>query len=412
MSGAKLTLFLATLVLAAVVGIMLGGMFYFIVKRRKRAPVEETSKMGFVVDTFHQLVATLKEKEKELQALRARAEERAGTIETYNENILQSVPSGVISMDSLWKVVKANAAAGRILGLSTEDMKSRDFREIFPTEKMRLPDRRGEAQHTTSSGKRLWLGYSLSPLLDSGGAAIGQLFVFTDLTSLKALEDQAELRHRLSSLGEMSAGIAHELKNSMAVISGYTRLLSRQAETSLKETVDSINSEVSVMDRIITDFQGFTRPRELNLSDVSLRPLVEAASQGVLAGRPEVRFSLDVPADLSVEGDEVLLRQALANLIQNAADAMPEGGSLWVAARESDGTVTVTVSDTGHGIGEDVREKIFLPFYTTKEKGTGLGLAIVHRTVVEHSGEIAIESGDGGTTVRIKLRKLQPAIES
>jgi signal transduction histidine kinase len=301
-------------------------------------------------------------------------------------------------------VVKANAAAGRILGLEPGGLRGTDFRELFPDERMRRPDKRGEAQYVTASGKRLWLGYSLSPLVDSGGAEIGRLFVFTDLTGLKALEEQAELRNRLSSLGEMSAGIAHELRNSMGVIGGYMRLLTRQADPSLKETVEAVNSEVGVMDRTITDFQAFSRSRELNLSEVRLRPLAESASQGVLARRPDIEVVLDVPGELSLEGDEVLLRQSLANLIQNAADAMPEGGRVTVSAEASEGGVTVSVLDAGHGIDDEMREKIFLPFFTTKEKGTGLGLAIAHRTVIDHSGDMAVESLEGGgTAFRVTL---------
>ncbi len=404
MPDVKLTLFLATMVLAAALGIVLGAVFFVAMRKRKKSPIEDRpSEVGFVVDTFHELVAKLKGKEKELQALRARAEERAGAIESYNEDILRSVPSGVISMDESWKIVKANAAAGRILGLNADELQGGDFREVFPDERMQVHDRRGESQYITSSGKRLWLGYSLSPLLDAGGQDIGQLFVFTDLTGLKALEGQAELRQRLSSLGEMSAGIAHELKNSMGVIAGYMKLLSRNADPALMETVETVSSEVKVMDRIITDFQGFTRSRELNLSDVKVRDMVEAAAQGATAKSGDIEVSADVPGELTVQGDEVLLRQAFANLIQNAAEAMGDGGRVAVSAEASGDSVTVSVSDTGHGIGEDIREKIFLPFFTTKEKGTGLGLAIVHRTVIDHSGDIELQSDDKGTTVRITL---------
>jgi PAS domain S-box-containing protein len=392
------------MVLAAALGIVLGAVFFVAMRKRKKSPIEErTSEVGFVVDTFHGLVAKLKDKEKELQALRTKAEERAGAIESYNEDILQSVPSGVISMDESWKIVKANAAAGRILGLKADELQDRDFKEVFPDEKMQSHDKRGESQYVTSSGKRLWLGYSLSPLLDAGGRDIGQLFVFTDLTGLKALEGQAELRQRLSSLGEMSAGIAHELKNSMGVIAGYMKLLSRNADPALMETVETVSSEVKVMDRIITDFQGFTRSWELDLSDVKVRDMIETAAQGATAKSGDIEVSADIPGELTIQGDEVLLRQAFANLIRNAAEAMGDGGRVTVSAEASGDNVTVSVSDTGHGIGEDIREKIFLPFFTTKEKGTGLGLAIVHRTVIDHSGDIELQSDDKGTTVRITL---------
>jgi PAS domain S-box-containing protein len=389
--------------MAAALGLMLGAIFYVAIRRRRKSPVEDTSEMGFVVSTFHELVAKLKDKEKELQSLRHQAEERAGTVETYNENILQSVPSGVISMDESWKIVTANPAAESILGLEPGAAQGRDFREIFPDEKMHRPDRRGESQYIASSGRRLWLGYSLSPLYDAAGASIGQLFVFTDLTGFKALEGQAELRKRLSSLGEMSAGIAHELKNSMGVIAGYMKLLEKKADDSIKITVDAVSSEVEVMDRIITDFQGFTRSRELNVTEIKLRELIDAAAHSVTAQREEIEIEVDIPPEFLVEGDDVLLRQAFANLIQNAAEAMGDGGKVLIKFETSDDKVTVSVSDTGHGVSEDVHEKIFLPFFTTKEKGTGLGLAIAQRTVVDHSGDIEIESSDGSTTVRVTL---------
>jgi PAS domain S-box-containing protein len=402
MSDVRLTFFIATLVLAAALGLVLGSVFYAL-RRRRHKPADSDTQVGFMVATFHELVAKLKEKERELHALRKKAEVRAGTVESYSENILQSVPSGVISMDEQWKIVKANSAAARILGRDESALEGKDFREVFPDERMQRPDRRGESMCVAPSGKRLWLGYSLSPLLDAEGNPLGQLFVFTDLTGLKALEGQAKLRDRLSSLGEMSAGIAHELKNSMGVIAGYMKLLERKSDASTKETVAAVSSEVGVMDRIITDFQGYTSSRELNVSDVNLRELVEAAAHGVTSERGEAEVEVDVPGGLSLEGDDVLLRQAFANLIQNAAEAMGDGGKVVVRAETSGEKVTVSVTDTGHGVGDDILEKILLPFFTTKEKGTGLGLAIVQRIVVDHAGDLDIKSGEGGTTVSITL---------
>jgi len=403
MPDVRVTFFIATIVAAAALGMVIGSVFYFIAKRRKEKTADGDTQMGFVVSTFHELVAKLKEKERELQVLREQAEVRAGTVESYNENILQSVPSGVISMDESWHIVKANAAAERILGLDAGALEGKDFREIFPDERMQRPDRRGESKHVTVSGKRLWLGYSLSPLLDDEGNPLGQLFVFTDLTGLKALEGQAELRKRLSSLGEMSAGIAHELKNSMGVIAGYMKLLEKKTDDSMRDTVEAVSSEVSVMDRIITDFQGYTRSRDLNVSEVNLRELAEAAAHGATSEDSGVEIEVDVPEDLSIEADDVLLRQAISNLIRNAAEATGEGGKVAVKAEPAGDTVKLSVSDTGHGIGDDILEKIFLPFFTTKEKGTGLGLAIVQRTVVDHSGDLDIKSGEGGTTITITL---------
>lgn len=374
--------------------------------KKKSVAARPASEVGFVVDTFHELVSALKEKEKELEALRRQAEERAGKAEDYNENILQSVPSGVISLDGAWRVVKVNSSAERILERRAGEIMGRDCRELLGG-LGEEPVERGEMQYMTGSGKRIWLGFSLTPLMDAGGRTIGRLLVFTDLTELKALESQAELRQRLSSLGEMAAGIAHELRNPMGVISGYVRLLSKKVDPSLSQTVEAITKEVSVMDRIVADFLSFARPRELSYAEVDLAALLKLCIDNVTAGpydqrQPQVALESEGP--VRIKGDEVLLRQAFTNLLQNALEATgPEGRvSVGVALREGRQAV-VTVSDTGHGIAEGIRDKVFLPFYTTKEKGTGLGLAIVHRIITSHGGSIDLESTAQGTTFRIML---------
>jgi PAS domain S-box-containing protein len=376
-------------------------------KVKKSLEQKDSSKVGFVVDTFHDLVSQLKEKERELEVLRTKAEDRATAIEGYNENILQSVPSGVISFDEEMRITKINRAAEKILEIKGERIVGKNQREVLnrPITDF-LSDRktieRGEISYTTSSGRRIWLGLTLSPLEDKEGAKIGQILIFTDLTHLKAIESQIELRDRLSSLGEISAGIAHELRNPMAVIAGYTKLMSRKVDSSLKPTADAISKEIAVMDRIISDFLSFAKPAELSMADIDLKKLVEDCATSVLAERDDIVLAIDMEVLPVIRGDEVLLRQAFINLIQNSAEAMPQGGSLTIKASKGD-FIDILVSDTGHGISEDVKDKIFLPFYTTKEKGTGLGLAIVQKIMVSHGGNISIDTSEKGTTFRIKL---------
>ena len=201
-------------------------------KKKAEQEQKDTTQVGFVVDTFHELVSRLKEKERELEGLRSRAEERASSIEVYNENIFQSVPSGVVSFDEDLRITRMNSAALKMLDLQ-EEVVGRYYAEVFqsPIREMiaeRKIRERVETAYIDSSGRRLWIGLALSPLKDSSDAVIGQLLVFTDLTELKAFQSQKELRDRLSTLGEMSAGIAHELRNPMGVISGYTRILQRR----------------------------------------------------------------------------------------------------------------------------------------------------------------------------------------
>jgi signal transduction histidine kinase len=305
-----------------------------------------------------------------------------------------------------------NQAAEKILEINGEKVVGKHQTKVLNKPitdflKDRKPIERGEVIYTTPSGKRIWLGLTLSPLKDKVGSVIGQILVFTDLTHLKAIESQMELRNRLSSLGEISAGIAHEMRNPMAVISGYTKILSKKAEKSLKPTVDAISKEIVVMDRIISDFLSFAKPAVLNMADIDLKTLIENCAASVAGERNDITIKLDVAGLPPVRGDEVLIRQAFSNLIHNSAEAMPQGGDLTITTFSqtgpSRGFLDISVSDTGHGISDDIRDKIFLPFFTTKERGTGLGLAIVHKIVVSHGGSLSVDSGEKGTTFRIRL---------
>ncbi len=379
---------------------------------KKKLERKDVSQVGFVVDTFHELVSKLKEKEKELEVLRQKAEDKALAIEGYNENILQSVPSGVMSFDEKMRITKVNLAAEKIIEIKGEMIVGRHHSEVLskPITDL-LSDgmvvERGQISYTTPSGKRIWLGLTLSPLRDGENRAIGHILIFTDLTHLKAIESQMELRSRLSSLGEISAGIAHEMRNPMGVIAGYTKLLSKKVDNSLKSTVDAISKEIVAMDRIIYDFLSFAKPAELNIADIDLKSIIGNCVAAVIGERANIDLNFDIKGLPNIKGDEVLLRQAFTNLIQNSVEAMSQGGELTIRASTSTGTtgdfLDVLISDTGHGIAEDIMNKIFLPFFTTKEKGTGLGLAIVHKIVISHGGGIFVESGDKGTTFRIRL---------
>jgi PAS domain S-box-containing protein len=404
-----ISLYSAVLIITGAILLFIFRLLLRLSKAKKNQEEKDSSRVGFVVDTFHELVSQLKEKEKELEVLRKKAEDRAEAIEGYNENILQSVQSGVISLDDEMKITKINVAAAKILEISGgsvighyhDSVLNRPITDFLRDRKV---IERGEISYATPSGKRIWLGLTLSPLKNTEGATIGQILIFTDLTHLKAIESQMELRNKLSSLGEISAGIAHELRNPMAVIAGYTRLLSKKADNSLMPTVDAISREIVVMNRIISDFLSFARPVELTVADIDLKAIIEYCVMATAEKRNDVDLRLTIDDLPAIKGDEVLMRQAFINLLQNSLDAMPQGGNLMIMASVSgDDFLDISVSDTGHGISENIRDKIFLPFFTTKEKGTGLGLAIVHKIVVSHGGTIHADSSDKGTVFRLRL---------
>jgi two-component system sensor histidine kinase PilS (NtrC family) len=378
-------------------------------RKKSEQAQKDTSQVGFVVDTFHELVSKLREKERELEALRSLAEERASSVELYNEDIIQSVPSGVVSFDQDLKLTRINASALKILdmpAIKEAQLAGRDYAEVFksPIREMIREQRiveRAEIAYTGSSGKRLWIGLTLSPLRDSSNSVIGRILIFTDLTELKAFQSQEELREKLSNLGEMSAGIAHELRNPLAVISGYTRILLKNVDASLKPAVESIGKEVGVMDRIITDFLSFARPAQPLPGRIDFSGLMENCFVMIREAFPKVVIRADISNLPDITADEVLMRQAISNILQNAAEAMPDGGEITVSYSCNFTDFTLSVADTGHGVPDNIRDRIYLPFYTTKERGTGLGLAIVHRIIDAHGGSIKVDSTSAGAVFSI-----------
>lgn len=379
--------------------------------------------VSFVIASFQSVVRELKEKERELGELKDRAEEKARFIESYNENVLRNVHSGVMTFAADGAMKTMNPAARSILGISGPADIGQDelytgedgwVRELVDaTLKQARPMQRGEGFVTTPSGVSRWIGAGTSPMLGEDGELQGAILVFTDLTEVKQLREKMELKERMTVLGDMSAGIAHELRNPMAVISGYAKLLARRLaeDAELKDAVDSIQVEISGMDELIREFMNFAKPTELNVAEVEILPLLDESIRSVPAGLENVEVSVHADDGLPpVYGDGVLLRQVFVNLVKNAFEAMPTGGTLDINARCVDsaevanaslpsGTyVMVEVSDTGSGIPRDSLAKIFTPFFSTKGRGTGLGLALVQKILVYHGGRASVKSVEGGGT--------------
>jgi PAS domain S-box-containing protein len=436
----------ATALLIKVAGaVMLVVLGYYSVRtviRRQRfpgrpeGPLDETSSM---ITTFHERVRQLKDKEAELERLRAQAEQRAEEIESYNENILQSVTSGVITFNPDHVITTFNHTAERILGLSSSEAVGKSCEEVFGAQSniVQLLDQALSRQSTITrqelriarpsreklDSRRIWVGVSTSLLRDHQDALIGTTFVFTDLTEIKSLQEQIELKRRLTVLGEMSAGIAHEFRNYMGSVMGFAKLLSKKLPASGgpdsgQEMIASIMRELTAMNQLIEQLLSFGRHAELHLEPVALEPLIRRLLDHMIApfDGTKPRVVLSFPSVFpEVRMDEVLMRQALGNLFQNAIEAMPQGGELQVRAailERSDpaGTgrhqkeLSLEVRDTGVGIPKDKMDKIFLPFFTTKEKGTGMGLALVHKIVLSHGGRLEVDSPESrGTTFRIYL---------
>jgi PAS domain S-box-containing protein len=381
----------------------------------QKEETEKATETAFIINAFHDVTKQLKEKEKELERLKSLAEQRAENVESFNENILQCVTSGVMTFDKNGCATTINRAAEDMLGISWAQASGKSCQDIFSNSDIckavrdtidkKMPSTRMEAALERPQG-RAWLGFNTAVLADrQQGEALGVILSFSDLTEVKRLQEEVELKERLTALGEMSAGIAHELRNPMAVILGYLNLLSKKIDPANQNIIRDITSEVNGMNRIIGDLLTFARPASLNRITVNIKELIEGCLSNVFQTKvSDARIAtvsrLD---DVEVLIDEGLMRQAFNNLFQNAVEAMPDGGTLTVEAHGGR-NLNVIVTDTGTGVPPDTVKKIFLPFFTTKDKGVGLGLALVHKIVLSHGGRIEVESAPGkGTTFTVVI---------
>jgi signal transduction histidine kinase len=241
----------------------------------------------------------------------------------------------------------------------------------------------------------------------AGGEALGAACLVSDLTEITHMTAQMRLRENLALLGEMSAGIAHEFKNSLATISGYSQMLTGENDApTTQQFAGKIVAETASLTRIVTDFLNFARPQGLEAETVDLRPLIEDCAREC-----GVALQLDgFPAGLSLRGDATALRQAFSNLLRNSAEAGRNGAPVNVqVSAEVDGhTIRLVFQDDGAGIPSENLSRIFVPFFTTKASGTGLGLALVHRIVTEHGGTVSVASDPSGSRFTLSFPARKP----
>ena len=343
-------------------------------------------------------------------------------LEKVHECIVRSVPSGLITMDVEGRIHSSNPAAERILGLSGADLHGRDARQLLPPLASGLtPEGMEEAESEISlaDGRTRWISVSAAPLRElrsSEGA--GFVVTFSDTTERHLLAEEIHRSERMAAIGQLSAGLAHELRNPLASMSGSIQLLAESPTLDLddRRLMDIVLRETDRLDTLVDDFLRYARPRPLRPIPFDLADTIRASAAllGKSLGGKSASISLSLPDSLTVEADQDQLHQVVWNLLTNAAAALGDEaeGKIGVSLKDNgDGTLTLAVSDTGCGIPPDTLGKIFTPFFTTKQRGTGLGLAIVHGIVKAHGGKIDVHSAPGqGTCFTIVLPCLSPAL--
>ena len=348
---------------------------------------------------------------------------RAEASERLSGQIVASLTAGLVVTDLDGGVQIVNPSSRRLLGLGDgplEGTVTRDARRNLAADRR---DRRMPARSDSRSSGARWswptvrtavthLGVTVSPLVSEAGTPSGVICLFTDLSAIVDLEEQLRLKDTLARLGELTAGLAHEFRNGLATVHGYARLLNLDTlPPQERKYVEGLRTETEALGQVVTNFLNFARPTQLAVTPVDLGQVAQRVAEELQADVTTHGGRLSVSGTWAVvDGDEVLLRQALSNLARNAVEACVGAGivpdvRLEAVTDAATRALRVQVTDNGPGIDPALRERVFRPFFTTKRDGTGLGLALVQKIVVTHNGRVQAGPGSGGvgTTMLVTL---------
>lgn len=362
---------------------------------------------------FRTVAAKLREQDEALGTL-GREGGGLGDLVRFASGAASGMATGVLVVDRRGRIAAMNPAAELLLGVTARDAGGQDLAALARSVSgldtlVRACLEQGQSASREvlafrgDAGRTGHLGVALSPASGFGGEVAGALVLMTDLTEIRQIQEQARLRENLAAVGQLSAGIAHEVRNALGTILGWARMLEKRDDPRVHGPAREILKEVATVRAALDEFLLYARPPEPHRSVLDLESLVRSC---VVAAPPGVQVEVAGTFG-TVTGDEGLVRRVFGNLLQNAADA---GGGDDVSVRISARTtgsgraVQIDVDDDGPGIPAEKRDQVFVPFYTTRARGTGLGLALVQRTVVDMGGSVeALEGPRGGALFRIRL---------
>ena len=338
-------------------------------------------------------------------------------LRALNEHIITSIQSGLLSYTLDYHIIFINPAAARMTGLAGERVLYHDVSDLFPSLRERDHEhperlRRWEEEYVRPDGLRRVLGFSLSPLLDAGGLHQGWILIFQDLTPIRQMEQKIKRSEQLAAIGKMAAGIAHEIRNPLASMSGSIQMMSQTGSLDpvSEKLMGIVLRETDRLNALVTDFLQFARPQPPQLEQIQLRAMLAEMVEvfAYLRYQEDVAAPtsviLDMDEEVELEADPRQLKQVLWNLLNNAAEAASGEVIIRVRADRAAKTVQVRVIDDGCGIPAEVQGRIYDPFFTTKDSGSGLGLAQVLRIVEDHGGSLHAESEPGvGSTFTVTL---------
>jgi two-component system sensor histidine kinase PilS (NtrC family) len=358
-----------------------------------------------------------------LRSADARLEDASNQIQdlrAFNEYVINGLLSGLVTADANERIMTFNRAAAAITGIPADQAFGHEAGEVLQlpadtrlrmTTLAQTRSVRVEFEYRAGDGRILDIGLMVAMIALPNGQS-GYLFTFQDVTELRRLERNGRLQQRLAAVGEMAAGIAHEIRNPLAAISGSMQVLRQELPLNEEQgqLMDIVLKESERLNDTIRSFLAYARPQRFQVTRLDVGQVVQDAAvllRNSSDARPTHVVDVELPpGPLSLEADENQLRQIIWNIASNGLRAMRDGGRLLLSASASSAPdeVVLSVSDEGRGIPADELDTIFQPFRGSFEKGTGLGLAIVHRIVTDYGGSIEVSSTVGvGTTVRVRL---------
>jgi PAS domain S-box-containing protein len=357
-------------------------------------------------------------------------EQKAAQIERlkdFSENIVESLNVGVLAVDFGGAVESFNTQLEGLIGITREEAVGRKIEEVLPSELMAEIAARSGDERVSSlykfhmqnrEGRNLVLNVSIAPLVGKSGDRIGRLILFDDVTQRMHLEEQVFQNEKLTSLGLLAAGVAHEVNTPLAVISNYIQMLAKQLPSGdpRHQLIEKVVKQTFRASEIVNNLLNFSRTGAAEFTEVNLNSVVEEVL--TLVAHPfrtaQVRVNRNLQQELpSVLGSNNKLQQVFLNLFLNARDAMPAGGIVEIRTAAHNGSVEVEIIDTGGGIPRENLNRIFDPFFTTKSsgRGTGLGLSVSYGIVKEHSGKVDVRSTPGkGTSFRLEFPVARKAV--
>jgi len=373
-----------------------------------------------LIYSYGNIINDLKQKEKELRQLNEMITQRADNLEVYNNYVLRSINTGVVTLDTDQNISTMNKAAEGIFGKNADAYNGLNCRAAFDI-CPELPDiieqfyNNGVSisnHQVTISGSEqteLILTVSISNLTDSRGNRIGSCLILNDQTEFIRMREELDLKTRMATLGEMSGGLAHQLRNSIAAIVGFARIITNKCGNNLYiiKNIDCLLKESLEAESLVARFLDFARPLEISSDWLDLVGLLNNIISAANEKYTDVKIRIDTDefTETFITGDQLLLKQAIGNIIDNACFAVTaENGHVEIVVVRSERDVEIRISDDGQGIPADYKDKIFTPFFSGSPSGTGLGLPLARKITNLHEGSLTFKSTWGqGTTFILRL---------